>query len=114
MHTSIAAVAERPFARHFLAATAGLALSLAAVLSAQAQDTIKVGILHSLSGTMAISETTLKDVMLMLIEEQNKKGGLLGKKLEAVVVDPSSNWPLFAEKARELITKEKVAAVFGC
>ena len=81
---------------------------------AAAQDTIKVGILHSLSGTMAISETTLKDVMLMLIEEQNKKGGLLGKKLEAVVVDPASNWPLFAEKARELISKEKVAAVFGC
>jgi urea transport system substrate-binding protein len=81
---------------------------------ARAQDTIKVGILHSLSGTMAISETTLKDVMLMLIEEQNKKGGVLGKKLEAVVVDPASNWPLFAEKARELISKEKVAAVFGC
>ena len=81
---------------------------------AMAQETIKVGILHSLSGTMAISETTLKDVMLMLIDEQNKKGGLLGKKLEAVVVDPASNWPLFAEKARELITKDKVAAVFGC
>ena len=81
---------------------------------AAAQDTIKVGILHSLSGTMAISETTLKDVMLMLIDEQNKKGGLLGKKLEAVVVDPASNWPLFAEKARELITQQKVAAVFGC
>ncbi|HRJ62021.1 MAG TPA: urea ABC transporter substrate-binding protein [Azospirillaceae bacterium] len=81
---------------------------------AQAADTIKVGILHSLSGTMAISETTLKDVMLMLIEEQNKKGGVLGKKLEAVVVDPASNWPLFAEKARELITKEKVSATFGC
>jgi len=79
-----------------------------------AQDTIKVGILHSLSGTMAISETTLKDVMLMLIEEQNKKGGLLGKKLEPVVVDPASNWPLFAEKARELITQHKVAVVFGC
>ena len=79
-----------------------------------AADTIKVGILHSLSGTMAISETTLKDVMLMLIDEQNKKGGLLGKKLEAVVVDPASNWPLFAEKARELIAKDKVAAVFGC
>src|SRR6202007_587090 len=93
---------------------AGLAFGLAATLSAKAQDTIKVGILHSLSGTMASSETTLKDVMLMLIEEQNKKGGLLGKKLEAVVVDPASNWPLFAEKARELITKDKVAAVFGC
>jgi urea transport system substrate-binding protein len=63
---------------------------------------------------MAISETTLKDVMLMLIDEQNKKGGVLGKKLEAVVVDPASNWPLFAEKARELITKDKVAVVFGC
>jgi len=87
-------------------------VSLSAVV-AQAQ-TIKVGILHSLSGTMAISETTLKDVMLMLIEEQNKKGGLLGKKLEAVVVDPASNWPLFAEKARELLTKDKVAVTFGC
>ena len=79
-----------------------------------AADTIKVGVLHSLSGTMAISETTLKDVMLMLIEEQNAKGGLLGKKLEAVVVDPASDWPLFAEKARQLISQDKVAAVFGC
>ena len=81
---------------------------------AQAADTIKVGVLHSLSGTMAISETTLKDTMLMLIEQQNKKGGLLGKQLEAVVVDPASNWPLFAEKARGLISQDKVAAVFGC
>ena len=79
-----------------------------------ADDTIKVGVLHSLSGTMAISETTLKDVMLMLIEEQNAKGGLLGKKLEAVVVDPASDWPLFAEKARELISAKGVQAVFGC
>jgi urea transport system substrate-binding protein len=111
---SIRAVAERPIARRWLLAT-GLTLGLVAAMpSAKAQDTIKVGILHSLSGTMAISETTLKDVMLMLIEEQNKKGGVLGKKLEAVVVDPASNWPLFAEKARELITKEKVAVVFGC
>jgi urea transport system substrate-binding protein len=78
------------------------------------EETIKVGILHSLSGTMAISETTLKDTMLFLIEEQNKKGGLLGKKLEAVVVDPASDWPLFAEKARELISVNKVSAVFGC
>lgn len=84
------------------------------VRSAFAEDTIKIGILHSLSGTMAISETTLKDVMLMLIDEQNKKGGLLGKKLEAVVVDPASNWPLFAEKARQLIQVDKCAAVFGC
>jgi urea transport system substrate-binding protein len=77
-------------------------------------ETIKVGVLHSLSGTMAISETTLKDVMLMLIEQQNAKGGLLGKKLEAVVVDPASDWPLFAEKARGLISADKCAAVFGC
>jgi len=102
----------------FLRAAAAASLAALATVSlghrATAQDTIKVGILHSLSGTMAISETTLKDVMLMLIDEQNKKGGLLGKKLEAVVVDPASNWPLFAEKARELISKEKVAAVFGC
>src|SRR5262245_42363186 len=74
---------------------------------------IKVGILHSLSGTMAISETSLKDVALMTIEEINSKGGLLGRKLEAVVVDPASDWPLFAEKARELISREKVAVVFG-
>ncbi|WP_428607371.1 urea ABC transporter substrate-binding protein [Sedimenticola sp.] len=90
-----------------------MAIAFAGISSAQAADTIKVGILHSLSGTMAISETTLKDTMLMLIEEQNKKGGLLGKKLEPVVVDPASNWPLFAEKARELLSKEKVAAIFG-
>ena len=80
---------------------------------ALAADTIKVGVLHSLSGTMAISETTLKDTMLMLIDEQNKKGGLLGMQLEPVVVDPASNWPLYAEKARELIEKDKVAAIFG-
>ena len=92
----------------------GLSMVAGGGMAAQAQDTIKVGILHSLSGTMAISETTLKDVMLMLIEEQNKKGGLLGKKLEPVVVDPASNWPLFAEKARELISQKKVSAVFGC
>src|ERR1017187_7033284 len=79
-----------------------------------AQDTIKVGVLHSLSGTMAISETTLKDTILMMIDAQNKKGGLLGKKLEAVVVDPASNWPLFAEKATQLLEKDKVAVVFGC
>ncbi len=101
--------------RRALAATAGLLLGLAAFSPAKAaDDTIKVGVLHSLSGTMAISETTLKDTILFLIDEQNKKGGVLGKKLEAVVVDPASNWPLFAEKARELITKDKVAVVFGC
>jgi len=88
--------------------------SMATTSVAWAADTIKVGVLHSLSGTMAISETTLKDTMLMLIKEQNKKGGVLGKKLEAVVVDPASNWPLFAEKARELISKNKTDVVFGC
>src|SRR5947208_14191652 len=82
--------------------------------AAQTQGTIKIGVLHSLSGTMAISETTLKDTILMMVDDINKKGGLLGKKVEAVVVDPASNWPLFAEKARDLIAKEKVAAVFGC
>jgi urea transport system substrate-binding protein len=94
--------------------TALSTLLLAGTGAVQAEDTIKVGVLHSLSGTMAISETTLKDTMLMLIDEQNKKGGLLGKKLEAVVVDPASDWPMFAEKARELITKDKVASIFGC
>lgn len=89
------------------------ALSLSLPMAAFSADTIKVGVLHSLSGTMAISETTLKDTMLMLIEEQNKKGGLLGLQLEAVVVDPASDWPLFAEKARELIEKEGVAVTFG-
>jgi len=89
--------------------------TLAAGISmANAADTIKVGVLHSLSGTMAISETTLKDTVLMMIEEQNKKGGLLGKQLEPVVVDPASNWPLFAEKTRELLSKEDVDVIFGC
>ena len=94
-----------------LAASALLSLTISA---ATAAETIKVGVLHSLSGTMAISETTLKDTVLMLIEEQNKKGGVLGKKLEPVVVDPASNWPLFAEKMRGLLTKDKVDVTFGC
>jgi len=89
--------------------------ALAFGMQAQAaEDTIKIGVLHSLSGTMAISESTLKDTVLMLVDDLNKKGGLLGKKVEAVVVDPASNWPLFAEKARELIEVEKVDVVFGC
>lgn len=93
----------------------GVALSALSPLSfAAAAETIKVGILHSLSGTMAISETTLKNTALMAIEEINAKGGLLGKKLEPVVVDPASNWPLFAEKARQLLTKDKVSVTFGC
>ena len=110
------AIAKPMSRRGWLAATAGLVLALTTFSTARAADdnTIKVGILHSLSGTMAISETTLKDVMLMLIDEQNKKGGVLGKKLVPVVVDPASNWPLFAEKARELISKDKVSVVFGC
>ncbi|PWR00579.1 urea ABC transporter substrate-binding protein [Leucothrix pacifica] len=96
--------------------TAGLVFGSAIAMadSHSEKETIKVGVLHSLSGTMAISETTLKDTMLMLIEEQNKKGGLLGKQLEAVVVDPASDWPLFAEKTRELITKDGVSSIFGC
>ncbi len=98
-----------------LAAIGAVEATTSRPAAAQASGgTIKVGILHSLSGTMAISETTLKDVMLMLIEQQNAKGGLLGKKLEPVVVDPASNWPLFAEKARQLMSVDKCAAVFGC
>jgi urea transport system substrate-binding protein len=103
--------------RVMLAGAIATAIGMAALPvlpAAAADDTIKVGILHSLSGTMAISESTLKDTMLFLIDQQNKKGGLLGKKLEPVVVDPASDWPTFAEKARELISVDHVAAVFGC
>jgi urea transport system substrate-binding protein len=93
----------------------GLAVGMLGVAgTVRAADTIKVGILHSLSGTMAISETVLKDVALMTIDEINAKGGVMGRKLEPVVVDPASNWPLFAEKAKQLITQDKVAVVFGC
>jgi urea transport system substrate-binding protein len=100
--------------RNFIKATV-LAAALSSIgMAAQAADTIKVGILHSLSGTMAISETALKETALMTIEEINKNGGVMGKKLEPVVVDPASNWPLFAEKARQLLAKDKVAVVFGC
>ena len=95
-------------------ATAGAAAFTLPKLAFAAGDTIKIGVLHSLSGTMAISETTLKDTVLMLIDAQNAKGGVLGKQLEAVVVDPASNWPLFAEKARGLWTVDKVAVIFGC
>jgi urea transport system substrate-binding protein len=97
-------------------AAATLGVAKFGISSAHAAESgpIKIGILHSLSGTMAISETTLKDVMLMLIEAQNKKGGVLGRKLVPVVVDPASNWPLFAEKARGLLSTDKCAAVFGC
>ena len=99
--------------KKLIVASSIIASSLVAHMSLAA-DTIKVGVLHSLSGTMAISETTLKDTVLMMIEKQNKKGGILGKKLEAVVVDPASNWPLFAEKTRELLAKDKVDVIFGC
>ena len=102
--------------KHFTNRIAGamLATAFAGTVASAQDETIKVGVLHSLSGTMAISETTLKDTVLMLIEQQNAAGGLLGKKLEAVVVDPASDWPLFAEKARELLTVDKVAVMFGC
>jgi urea transport system substrate-binding protein len=95
-------------------ASAMAAGTLTFSLQAHAADTIKVGILHSLSGTMAISETVLKDTVLMAIDEINAKGGLLGKKLEPVVVDPASNWPLFAEKTKQLLGQDKVSVIFGC
>ena len=97
------------------ALTAAVALTcLGTAAFAQSGGTIKVGILHSLSGTMAISETVLKDTVLMAVDEINAKGGVMGHKIEPVVVDPASNWPLFAEKARQLITQDKVAVTFGC
>ena len=102
------------FVRAAAVAAAFVASTAIATVSAQAQETIKVGVLHSLSGTMAISETTLKDTMLMMVDDLNSKGGLLGKKVEAVVVDIASDWPLAAEKARDLLAKDKVDAVFGC
>jgi urea transport system substrate-binding protein len=104
---------RRPFLKSSLAASA-LIVSGLFPLSLQAAETIKVGVLHSLSGTMAISETSLKDMALMTIDEINAKGGVLGKQLEPVVVDPASNWPLFAEKGRQLLTQDKVAVTFGC
>jgi urea transport system substrate-binding protein len=97
-----------------LAVTAAVVAAIGGSPSVYAKDTVKVGVLHSLSGTMAISETALKDVALMTFEEINANGGVMGYKIEPVVVDPASNWPLFAEKARQLITQDKVAVVFGC
>ena len=104
---------RRIAAKSLTAVTLGLA-ALGYSSIALAADTIKVGVLHSLSGTIAISETVLKDTVLMAIDEINAKGGLLGKKLEPVVVDPASNWPLFAEKAKQLIGQDKVVVTFGC
>src|ERR1700749_3838459 len=101
------------FARYLRICALPLLMAFGSTAQAE-EDTSKIDILHSLSGTMAISETILKDLMLMEVAEVNAKGGLLGKQIEPVVVDPASNWPLFAEKARELLTKDKVAAVFGC
>src|ERR1700749_501023 len=101
------------FARYLRICALPLLMAFGSTAQAE-EDTSKIDILHSLSGTMAISETILKDLMLMEVADVNAHGGLLGKKIEPVVVDPASNWPLFAEKARELLTKDKVAAVFGC
>ncbi|WP_419900537.1 urea ABC transporter substrate-binding protein [Roseomonas sp. USHLN139] len=104
-----------PFSRRALLAAGAGALAMPALRPAWAQSgPIKVGVLHSLSGTMAISETALRDTVLMMVEDANKKGGILGRKVEAVVVDPASNWPLFAEKARELLQVHKVDVTFGC
>ncbi|MEO1328867.1 MAG: urea ABC transporter substrate-binding protein [Pseudomonadota bacterium] len=105
---------SRRSALGLLSATAAAAVPLSPFRAFAQEGSIKVGVLHSLSGTMAISETTLKDTMLMLIEQQNAKGGLLGRKIEPVVVDPASDWPLFAEKARELITVQDCDVMFGC
>ena len=107
-------ISRRSALNALAAATLAVSVGVSALPAQAAKDTIKVGVLHSLSGTMAISETTLKDSVLMMIDKLNKEGGLLGKKVEAVVVDPASNWPLFAEKARELIQVNKVDVVFGC
>ena len=105
---------NRRFHLKTLVAAAAVASGSLYMSAAQAADTIKVGVLHSLSGTMAISETVLKDTVLMAIDEINAKGGVLGKKLEPVVVDPASNWPLFAEKTKQLLGQDKVSVIFGC
>jgi urea transport system substrate-binding protein len=110
------AYSRRDFLKGSLAAGAGIAAlgGMPGILTAQGKEPIKVGVLHSLSGTMAISEVSLRDVVLMAVEEINARGGVLGRKLQPVVVDPASNWDLFAEKAKQLLLQEKVAVVFGC
>src|SRR5918999_1695503 len=107
---------RRDFLKGGLAAGAGIAAvgGLPGILTAQGQQPIKIGVLHSLSGTMAISEVSLRDVVLMAVEEINAKGGVMGRKLQPVVVDPASNWDLFAEKAKQLLLQDKVAVTFGC
>ena len=110
-------LSRRDFLRTTAAVGVGAAaagIGLPALVRAQAGGSVKVGVLHSLSGTMAISEVSLRDVVLMAVEEINAKGGVLGKKIEPVVVDPASNWDLFAEKAKQLLLQDKVAVVFGC
>src|SRR6478735_7137078 len=103
-----------PNSRGLLIALLTAWLTLAASSARAADEPIKVGILHSLTGTMAISESVLKDTVLMLIDDQNKRGGLLGRRLEPIVVDPASDWSTFAEKAADLLVKDKAAVVFGC
>src|SRR6266540_988220 len=104
--------------RDFLKTTAAVGVGAAAglgfpaIIKAQGGGSVKIGVLHSLSGTMAISEVSLRDVVLMAVEEINAKGGVMGRQLEPVVVDPASNWDLFAEKAKQLLLVDKVAAVF--
>jgi urea transport system substrate-binding protein len=105
---------RRKFVKLVSVTAASVSLAFGSTSLFAQQKTVKVGVLHSLSGTMAISETSLKDVALMTFDEINAKGGVMGMKIEPVVVDPASNWPLFAEKARQLISQDKVAAVFGC
>src|SRR5256884_9418926 len=112
----MAAYSRRDFLKGSLAAGAGLAAlgGMPSIIAAAEKEPIKIGVLHSLSGTMAISEVSLRDVVLMAVEEINAKGGLLGRKIQPVVVDPASNWDLFAEKAKQLLLQDKVAVVFGC
>jgi urea transport system substrate-binding protein len=105
---------RRMFIKQLAMSAAVAAIGLGSTSLYAQGKTVKIGVLHSLSGTMAISETVLKDVVLMAVDEINAKGGVMGHKIEPVVVDPASNWPLFAEKARQLITQDKVAVVFGC
>jgi urea transport system substrate-binding protein len=109
-------LSRRTFLKGTLAAGAGVAagLGVPSILTAQSKEPIKIGVLHSLSGTMAISEVSLRDVVLMAVEEINAKGGVMGRKLQPVVVDPASNWDLFAEKAKQLLLQDKVAVTFGC
>ena len=110
----MSACSRRDFLKGSLAAGATVAGGLAMPAILGAQEPIKVGVLHSLSGTMAISEAPLKEVILMAIAEVNASGGVMGRKVEAVVEDPASNWDLFAEKSKKLLLQDKVAAVFGC